>query len=125
MVKIYKYGIIKKSYRKFLVRKLRKKGNFMSSLKLIGVSKTYPSGEKALQNVTLETAGKELLVILGIGEMSGKSTLLRVIAGLEDITEGQVFIDGKDVSDLDSRERDVALVFRNDNLNNSNTVFDN
>ena len=57
--------------------------------------------------------------------MSGKSTFLRVIAGLEDITEGQVFIDGKDVSDLDSRERDVALVFRNDNLNNSNTVFDN
>lgn len=97
----------------------------MSSLKLKGLSKTYPSGEKALQNVSLETAEKEFVVLLGIGEMSGKSTLLRVVAGLEDITEGEVFIDGKDVSDVDPRERNVAMVFKNDNLNNANTVFEN
>jgi len=96
----------------------------MSTLKLNGIGKTYPSGEKALLNISFETRDKEFIAVVG-GEASGKSTLLRVIAGLEDATCGEVFIDGKDVSDGDARERDVAMVFRNDNLNPANTVYEN
>ena len=54
----------------------------MSSLKLNGVNKIYPSGESALFNIEFQTKDKEFIVIVG-GEASGKSTLLRIIAGLE------------------------------------------
>ncbi len=57
----------------------------MASLKLTALNKVYPSGEKALYNVNLETTDREFLVVYG-GEASGKSTLLRLIAGLEDPT---------------------------------------
>ena len=96
----------------------------MSSLKLHGVNKMYPSGTLALYDAKLETGDKEFVVILG-AEESGKSTLLRVIAGLEDVSEGQIFIDGKDVTDLEPKDRDIAMVFRNDTLYPSLNVFDN
>lgn len=96
----------------------------MSSLKLSGVNKVYPSGTLALYDINLETSDRELIVIVG-AEESGKSTLLRVIAGLEDVTDGQIFIDGKDVTELAPKDRDIAMVFRNDTLYPSLNVFDN
>ena len=96
----------------------------MSSLKLNGVTKTYPSGVRALYNTDLETSDKEFLVILG-GEESGKSTLLRVIAGLEDCTAGKILIDGKEMNEVEPKDRDIAMVFRGDALYPALTVYDN
>ena len=84
----------------------------------------YPSGTLALYDAKLETGDKEFVVILG-AEESGKSTLLRVIAGLEDASEGRIFIDGKDVTELEPKDRDIAMVFRNNTLYPALNVFDN
>ncbi|MDE7329563.1 MAG: ABC transporter ATP-binding protein [Clostridia bacterium] len=96
----------------------------MSSLKLTGVNKTFPSGERALFDINLETADKEFIVIAG-GENSGKSTLLRVIAGLEEVSSGSVFIDGKDVTETEPKDRDIAMVFKSSTLYPALNVFDN
>lgn len=96
----------------------------MASLKLSGVDKVYPSGSLALYDINLETNDKEFIVVVG-GEASGKSTLLRIIAGLEDLSSGEIFIDGKDMSDVDPKDRDVAMVFKSDTLYPALTVFDN
>lgn len=96
----------------------------MSSLKLNNVSMVYPSGALALYGVNFETAEKELFVILG-AEESGKSTLLRVISGLEDVTEGEITVGGKDITDAEVKERDVAFVFRNSPVMPNLNVFEN
>lgn len=96
----------------------------MSSLKLSNVNKVYPSGETALYEVNLEANDKEFLVIVG-ADGSGKSSLLRVIAGLEDATSGEVFIDDKDMSDVEPKNRDVAMVFQSNTLYPSLNVYDN
>lgn len=96
----------------------------MSSLKLSGINKIYPSGETALYDINLETRDKEFIVLVG-GEKSGKSTLLRIIAGLEEATDGTVMIDGKDVGDVEPKDRDVAMVFRGNTLYPALSVFDN
>lgn len=96
----------------------------MPNLKLSGATKIYPSGSLALYDINIETKDKEFLVILG-GEASGKSTLIRVIAGLEDLTSGEISMGGKNVTDADPKERDVAVVFRNGNLNANANVYDN
>ena len=96
----------------------------MSSLKLNGVNKIYPSGESALFNIEFQTKDKEFIVIVG-GEASGKSTLLRIIAGLEEPSSGAVLIDNKDVTDVDPKDRDVAMVFRSSTLYPALNVFDN
>lgn len=76
----------------------------MASLKLSGINKVFPSGERALYNVNFEAADREFLVILG-GESSGKSTILRLIAGLDDVSSGNIFIDGKDVTEAEPKDR--------------------
>ncbi len=96
----------------------------MGSLKLTGINKVYLSGAAALYNIDLETRDREFIVIVG-GEKSGKSTLLRVIAGLEEATSGSVLIDGKDVTDVDPKDRDIAMVFRGNTLYPALTVYDN
>lgn len=96
----------------------------MASLKLNGVNKIYPSGESALFNIEFQTKDKEFIVIVG-GEASGKSTLLRIIAGLEEPSSGAVLIDNKDVTDVDPKDRDVAMVFRSSTLYPALNVFDN
>ena len=63
----------------------------MASLKVSGADKIFPSGSLALYDINFEAKDKEFLVVLG-GEASGKSTLLRVIAGLEDSSDGKIFI---------------------------------
>lgn len=96
----------------------------MSGLKLTSVNKIYPSGASALHDINLEVHENELLVVTG-GEESGKSTLLRVIAGLEDVSSGNIFIDGRDVTDEGTKERDVAMVFKNVSVDPSLTVAEN
>lgn len=96
----------------------------MSSLKVTGVNKVYPSGETALYDINLEANDKEFLVITG-ADGSGKTSLLRVIAGLEDASTGNVFIDGKDVTEEEPKNRDVAMVFQSSTLYPSLNVFDN
>ena len=96
----------------------------MAGLKLNGVNKVYPSGENALFNINFETKDKEFIVVVG-GEASGKSTLLRVVAGLEEPSSGEIYIDDKDVTDVEPKDRDVAMVFRSSTLYPALNVFDN
>lgn len=96
----------------------------MANLKLIGVSKKYLSGTLALYGANLELADSEFIAVVG-GEKSGKSTLLRVIAGLEDASEGSIFIGDKDVTAEPAKERDVAMIFQGNTLYSAMTVYEN
>jgi multiple sugar transport system ATP-binding protein len=96
----------------------------MANLKLKSLNKIYPSGALALYNVNLELSDKEFIAVVG-GEKSGKSTLLRVIAGLEEVSEGEIYIDGKEVSNVEPKDRDIAMIFQNNTLYPALNVFDN
>lgn len=96
----------------------------MASLNLNGVGKIYLTGQSALYDVTLEAEDKEFIVIVG-NEKCGKSSLLKIIAGLEDASAGSVLIDGKDMAEVDPKNRDVAMVFKQDTLYPSLTVYEN
>ena len=96
----------------------------MASLKLSNLDKVFPSGERALYDVNLEVRDGEFLVILG-GENSGKSTVLRLTAGLDTESDGKVFIDGKDVTDSVPKDRDIAMVFKSATIYPTMNVFDN
>ncbi|MCX6985679.1 MAG: ABC transporter ATP-binding protein, partial [Lentisphaerae bacterium] len=78
----------------------------------------------AVRNLDLSVADSEFLVLLGPSGC-GKSTVLRLIAGLETVTEGTIAIGGQVVNDLPPKERDVAMVFQNYALYPHMTVFDN
>ncbi|GAA1423014.1 sn-glycerol-3-phosphate ABC transporter ATP-binding protein UgpC [Streptomyces thermospinosisporus] len=83
----------------------------MAEIVLEGVSKRYPDGSLAVQGVDLDIADGEFVILVGPSGC-GKSTTLNMIAGLEDITEGTLRIDGRVVNDLPPKERDVAMVFQ-------------
>lgn len=100
------------------------KGEIMASVKLINVSKVYDGKNKVVHEVNLEINDKEFVVLVGPSGC-GKSTTLRMIAGLEEISEGEIFIDGKLVNNIQSKDRDIAMVFQNYALYPHMTVFDN
>lgn len=81
-------------------------------------------GVVAVQNFTIEIKDKEFVVLVGPSGC-GKSTTLRMIAGLEEITEGELYIDGRLVNELDPKDRDIAMVFQNYALYPHMTVYDN
>ncbi|HZD88458.1 MAG TPA: sn-glycerol-3-phosphate ABC transporter ATP-binding protein UgpC [Gaiellaceae bacterium] len=83
----------------------------MAEIVLDSVSKVFAGDVVAVDGVSLTIAGGEFLVLVGPSGC-GKSTLLRMIAGLEQVTAGAVSIDGRDVTDLAPRDRDVAMVFQ-------------
>ncbi len=96
----------------------------MANLKLAGVSKIYPSGKMALFNVSFSSSDSEFIAVTG-GSLSGKSTLLRVIAGLEEATAGDIFIGDKLMNEADPKDRDVAMIFGSNTLYPSLSVADN
>ena len=78
---------------------------------LRGVTKRFAGGVTAVDDLTLEVADEEFLVLLGPSGC-GKSTALRMIAGLEEPTSGTIELAGRDVTDLEAKNRDVAMVFQ-------------
>ncbi len=96
----------------------------MATVKLTNVKKVYGKDTVAVQDFNLDIADKEFIVFVGPSGC-GKSTTLRMIAGLEDISEGTVEIDGVVVNDLQPRDRDIAMVFQNYALYPHLTVFEN
>jgi multiple sugar transport system ATP-binding protein len=96
----------------------------MATVKLTNVKKIYGKDTVAVQDFNLEIADKEFIVFVGPSGC-GKSTTLRMIAGLEDISDGTVEIDGVVVNDLQPRDRNIAMVFQNYALYPHLTVFEN
>lgn len=96
----------------------------MATVKLTNVKKVYDNKVVAVHEFNLDIADKEFIVFVGPSGC-GKSTTLRMIAGLEDITEGTVEIDGKVVNDLQPKDRGIAMVFQNYALYPHLTVFEN
>jgi multiple sugar transport system ATP-binding protein len=96
----------------------------MAEVAFRDVSKVYPDGTRAVSGLDLEIADAELMVFLGPSGC-GKTTALRMVGGLEEVTEGEIVIDGRRVNDLDPQTRDIAMVFQNYALYPHMTVFDN
>ncbi len=96
----------------------------MSSVELKNVFKKYDGGVVAVSDFTLYIEDKEFIILVGPSGC-GKSTTLRMIAGLEEISEGQVFIGERLVNDVQPKDRDIAMVFQNYALYPHMTVFDN
>ncbi len=96
----------------------------MSSISLQGIVKTYPDGYTAVKGVDLEIDDGEFVILVGPSGC-GKSTILRMIVGLEDISDGTLQIDGETVNDLAPRDRNLAMVFQNYALYPHLTVFEN
>ena len=81
-------------------------------------------GVVAVQEFSLDIADKEFIVLVGPSGC-GKSTTLRMVAGLEEITEGELYIDGKLMNDVAPKDRDIAMVFQNYALYPHMTVYEN
>ncbi len=96
----------------------------MASLLLKNIYKVYQSGVTAVTDFTLDIEDKEFIVFVGPSGC-GKSTTLRMIAGLEEITDGELYIDGKLMNDVQPKDRDIAMVFQNYALYPHMTVYDN
>ena len=96
----------------------------MASLLLKGIYKVYPSGVTAVTDFNLDIKDKEFIVFVGHSGC-GKSTTLRMIAGLEEISKGELYIDGKLVNDVVPKDRDIAMVFQNYALYPHMSVYDN
>ena len=96
----------------------------MASLSLKHIYKKYPGGVTAVSDFNLEIKDKEFLILVGPSGC-GKTTTLRMIAGLEEITEGELFIGDRLVNDVAPKDRDIAMVFQNYALYPHMTVFEN
>ena len=129
---------------------LRRQGSYgqkiMAEVRLVNLKKIYPATEKrkktnregekrsnlqvtdkgvvAVQEFSLDIADQEFIVLVGPSGC-GKSTTLRMIAGLEDITEGELWIGDKLMNDVEPKDRDIAMVFQNYALYPHMTVYDN
>jgi multiple sugar transport system ATP-binding protein len=84
----------------------------VSELSLSGVSKTFPGGVKAVDRISLTIKSGEFMVLVGPSGC-GKTTLLRMIAGLETVEDGSIHLGGRDITNLEARDRDIAMVFQN------------
>jgi multiple sugar transport system ATP-binding protein len=96
----------------------------MAEIQLEHITKRYPDGFEAVKDMSLDIADGEFVILVGPSG-SGKSTALRMIAGLEDITEGEVKIGGEVVNQKAPRDRDIAMVFQNYALYPHMSVRDN
>ncbi len=96
----------------------------MAEIELDDVTKRYPDGYEAVKHMDLDVRDGEFLILVGPSGC-GKSTALRMIAGLEDITEGELKIDGEVVNQRSPKDRDIAMVFQNYALYPHMTVREN
>ena len=96
----------------------------MATVSLKNVKKIYDNKVTAVHDFNLEIADKEFIVLVGPSGC-GKSTTLRMIAGLEDISEGDLIIGGKRMNDVEPKDRDIAMVFQSYALYPHMTVYEN
>ena len=95
----------------------------MAEIQLRNLSKSW-GNFVAVKDFNLTIADKEFLVLLGPSGC-GKTTTMRMIAGLEDVSEGEIFIDGKLVNNLEPKDRDISMVFQSYALYPNMNVYDN
>ena len=96
----------------------------MATVRFSDVCKTYPNGFRAVTDFNLDIADKELVVFVGPSGC-GKSTTMRMLAGLEEVSQGTVEIGERVVNELPPKDRDVAMVFQDYALFPHLTIFDN
>ena len=96
----------------------------MSKVVLKNIKKVYPGNVVAVNDFNMDIEDKEFVVLVGPSGC-GKTTTLRMIAGLEEISDGELFIGDKLVNDVAPKDRDIAMVFQNYALYPHMTVYDN
>ena len=96
----------------------------MAQVSLKDVSKIYADGIAAVDKISLGIENREFMVLVGPSGC-GKSTTLRMVAGLEEISEGRIYIGDKLVNEVPAKDRDIAMVFQNYALYPHMTVFEN
>ena len=96
----------------------------MAELKILNLRKEYEKGKTAVEDFTLTIPDGDLAGIVGPSGC-GKSTTLRMIAGLIPATSGSIILDGREISKVSTRDRDIAMVFQNYALYENMTVFGN
>lgn len=96
----------------------------MSELKLQHLDKIYDNKVQAVYDFNLDVKDGELIVLVGPSGC-GKSTTLRMVAGLEDISAGKLIIDGRDVTQMPPKDRDIAMVFQDYALYAHMTIYEN
>ncbi len=96
----------------------------MADLRIENLAKTFKDGHEALRGISLAVADREAVFLLGPSG-AGKTTTLRLIAGLEDATAGRIRIGGRDVTDRTPRERNLAMVYDKHSLFPHMTIFEN
>jgi len=96
----------------------------MAKVEMKSISKVYDGGVRAVDNANIVVEDKEFVVLVGPSGC-GKSTTLRMVAGLEDITEGELLIDGEKMNDIPPKDRNIAMVFQNYALYPHMSVYEN
>lgn len=96
----------------------------MAKVELKGIGKIYDGGVQAVENANIVIEDKDFCVFVGPSGC-GKSTTLRMVAGLEEISEGELYIDGELMNDVPPKDRNIAMVFQNYALYPHMTVYDN
>ena len=96
----------------------------MAKVELINISKVYDGNVRAVDNANIVVEDKEFVVLVGPSGC-GKSTTLRMVAGLEDITEGELLIDSDKMNDVPPKDRNIAMVFQNYALYPHMSVYEN
>ena len=96
----------------------------MSNVSLKNIVKSYDGKKNVIDKINLEIKDREFVVLVG-GSGCGKSTILRMIAGLEDITDGEIFIGPQKVNNVHPKDRDIAFVFQSYALYPHMSVYDN
>src|SRR3954471_24200059 len=96
----------------------------MAGIELQQVTKRYPDGTEGVKTLDLDIGDGEFMILVGPSGC-GKSTALRMVAGLEDISEGELLIGGKRVNEVAPKDRDIAMVFQNYALYPHMTVREN
>ena len=117
-------GVLLSVCKTVLAEALQSRPVYMATLSLKNVKKIYDKNVVAVHDFNLEIADKEFIVLVGPSGC-GKSTTLRMIAGLEEISEGDLYIGDRRVNDVEPKDRDIAMVFQNYALYPHMTVYDN